>query len=135
MDEFNDLICKSFFKFQLNRIKIEDLENLAQISLLAYVYLKMYRWLNSVTWDENALQISSQSNENGGFSKIWPKLAYWPMSTFWPMFISELVGGWIQWPDVQMFFKFKVNRIKIEKFGQCWPFGLCRPFGLSLPQN
>ena len=50
---------KMLFKFQLNRMKIEDLENLAQISILAYVYLKISRWLNSVTWYANALQISS----------------------------------------------------------------------------
>ena len=32
------------------------------------------------------------------------------------MFTSELVGGWIQWPDMQMLFKFQVNGIKIEDF-------------------
>ena len=61
------------FKFQVNLIKIEDLEPLAQIGLLAYfdlsayVYLKVNRWLNLVTWYANALQISSQSDENWGF--------------------------------------------------------------------
>ena len=38
------------------------------------------------------------------------------MQPFWPMFTSKLVGGWIQWPDMQMLFKFQVNRIKIEDF-------------------
>ena len=60
-------------KFEVNRIEIEDFRNLAYvdilvyIDLLAYVYLKMKRWLNLVTWYANALQISSQSEENWGF--------------------------------------------------------------------
>ena len=40
------------FKFQVNRMKIEDFRNLGQIglfayfALLAFVYLKINRWLN-----------------------------------------------------------------------------------------
>ena len=50
---------KMLFKFQVNRMKIEDFRNLAQIGLLAYVSLKINRWMNSVTWYANSLQISS----------------------------------------------------------------------------
>ena len=54
-------------------MKIEDLENLAQIDLLAsfdllvYVYLKINRWLDSAASYANGLQISSESDENWGF--------------------------------------------------------------------
>ena len=58
----------------------------------------------------NPLEISSQSDENWGFYKIWPKLAFWPMVT------SKLIGGWIQCPDMQMLFEFQVNWIKTEDF-------------------
>ena len=61
------------FKFQVNWIEIEDFQNLAYVYLLVYVdllanvNLKINRLLNSVTWSENANQISSQSDENWGF--------------------------------------------------------------------
>ena len=32
------------------------------------------------------------------------------------MFTSKLIGGWINWPDMQMLFKFQVNWIIIEDF-------------------
>ena len=56
-------------------------------------------------------------------------LEIWPMLTFWPQ-KKTLIGGWIQWRDMQILFKFKVNRMKIEDFrnvGLCWPSGLCWP--------
>ena len=65
-----------YFKFQVNWIKIEDFRNFAYVDLLvyvdlfAYVYLKINRSLNSATWNENALQILSQSDENWGFLKF-----------------------------------------------------------------
>ena len=49
------------FKFKVNSIKIEDFIN------LAYVDLKINRWLNSATWYANGLQILSQSDENWQF--------------------------------------------------------------------
>ena len=58
------------FKFQVHWIKIKDFRNLADVDLLVYVdilpyfYLKINRWLNLVTWYANALEISSQSDEN-----------------------------------------------------------------------
>ena len=61
------------FKFQDNWIKIEDFRNLAYVVIVVYVDLladgdlKTNRWLNSVTLSANALQISSQSDENWGF--------------------------------------------------------------------
>ena len=69
--------------------------------------------MNSETWHENALQILSQLDENWGFWKISPKLAYVDILADY-MLTSKLKGGWIQWPDVQMLFKFQVNWIKIE---------------------
>ena len=39
-----------------------------------------------------------------------------PMLTFWSMLTSKVIGAWIPWPDVQMVFKFQVNRMKIEDF-------------------
>ena len=53
------------FKFQVNWIKIEDFRNLADVDVLVYVDLFAYvdlnisRWLNSMTWYANGLQISS----------------------------------------------------------------------------
>ena len=32
------------------------------------------------------------------------------------MVISKIIGGRIQWPDVQILFKFQVNEMKIEDF-------------------
>ena len=32
------------------------------------------------------------------------------------MLISKLIGGWINWPDMQMIFQFQVNRMKIDNF-------------------
>ena len=32
---------------------------------------------------------------------------------------SKIIGGWIQWPNVQILFKFQVNRLKIGNF---WNF-------------
>ena len=48
------------FKFQVNRMKIDNFRNSAYVDLLAYGDLKMNRWLNSVTGYANALQISGQ---------------------------------------------------------------------------
>ena len=53
------------FKFHVNQMKIEDFRiiwfkfgpNLAQIDILAYVDLKINRWLNLATWCANGLQI------------------------------------------------------------------------------
>ena len=61
---------KMLFKFQVNRMKIEDFRKfglLAYVDLLAYVYLKISRWLNSVTSYVNGVQISSQLDENWQF--------------------------------------------------------------------
>ena len=47
------------------------------------------------------------------------------------MSISKLRDGLTQRPNLQMVFKFLVNRMKIEdfrKYGPIWPFGRCRPF-------
>ena len=54
------------FKFQVNRMKIEDIR---KFGLLAYVYLKINRWLNSSILCTNDLQISCESDENWGFQK------------------------------------------------------------------
>ena len=43
-------------------------------------------------------------------------MAFWPILNFWRLFTSKLIGGWIQWADVQMLFKFQVNWIKIDDF-------------------
>ena len=51
---------KRLLKFQVNRIKIKDFRNLAHIDLVAYVYLKINKWLSSATSYANGFQISSQ---------------------------------------------------------------------------
>ena len=91
---------------------------MAYVDLLTKDNLNSNKWLNSMTWCANALQISSQSDENWGFHKIWPKLA------FWPKFISKLIGGWIQRPDMKRLFKFQVNQMKIDNFRNNFNFGL-----------
>ena len=54
----------------------------------------------------------------------------WPMLTFWSMLTSKIIGGWIQWPDGEILFKFEVNQMKIEDFRNLkklltfWPFDL-----------
>ena len=63
------------FKFQVNRMKIEVFGNLAYIDLLVYIDLKINSKLSSATSFANGFQISSQSEENWGFCKIWPNLA------------------------------------------------------------
>ena len=61
------------FTVQVNWIKIEDFRNFANVDLLIYVdllanvYRKINRWLNSVSWYANGLQISSKSDKNWGF--------------------------------------------------------------------
>ena len=55
------------FKFQVNRIKIEDFRNLAYVDLLIYDDLKINTQLSSATSYANGLQISSQSDENWRF--------------------------------------------------------------------
>jgi len=67
------------FKFQVNWMKIDNFRNPVYVDLLACVDLKNNCWLNSATWYKNAVQISSQSDENWGFHKfghvdIWPML-------------------------------------------------------------
>ena len=141
MFEFSNLTWKCSSNFKSIGWKVRILEILAQIGplayfdILAYVDLKINRWLNSLTWYVNHFQISSQSDENWGFRKFGPN---WPFLTFWSMFTSKLIGFWIHRPDMKMVFRLHVNRMKIEdfrKFGPNWPIGLCRHFGLCLPQN
>ena len=68
------------FKFQVNRMKIDNFRNnlkirpavflvdlMAYVELLTYDNLKSNRWLNSLTWYANPIQISSQSDEILGF--------------------------------------------------------------------
>ena len=57
------------FKFQVNRMKIDDFRNSAYVDLLADVDLKNNWLLNLVTWYENPIQSSSQWDERWGFSK------------------------------------------------------------------
>ena len=38
------------------------------------------------------------------------------MLTFWSMLTWKVISGWIQWLDMQILFKFQVNRMKIEDF-------------------
>ena len=66
-------------EFQVNWIKIKDFRNLAHVDLVAYVYLKINKWLSSATSYANGFQISSESDEIWRFQKIRLKLAYWPM--------------------------------------------------------
>ena len=43
------------------------------------------------------------------------------MLTFCPRITSKVISGWIQWPDMQILFKFQVNRMKFEDFRKfCW---------------
>ena len=65
------------FKFQVNRMKIDNFRRPAYFDLLAYVDFQKNWWLNWVSWDENPLQISSQSDENWGFWKS--HLSCWPL--------------------------------------------------------
>ena len=43
----------------------------------------------------------------------------------------KIIGDWIQWPNMQLLFKFQVNWMKIDNFrnSACvdWPFGRCWP--------
>ena len=55
-----------------------------------------------------------------------------------PMLTSKIIiGGWIQWPDMQILFKFQVNRMKIEDFRNTtwdvdlWPMLTFWPFDLK----
>ncbi len=87
------------FKFQVNQMKIDNLRNLTDVVLLAYVDLENNWWLNSVTWYANPLQISSQWEENWGFQKYhlscWPwayvgLLVYVDLKNNWPVEFSDL---------------------------------------------
>ena len=40
----------------------------------------------------------------------------WPMFIIWPMLTSKRISGWIHWPNMQLLFKFQVNRRKIHNF-------------------
>ena len=55
------------FKFQVNRMKINNFRNSAYVDLLANMNLQKNWWLNSETWSANPVQISSQLDENCGF--------------------------------------------------------------------
>ena len=55
------------FKFQVNGMKIEDFRNTTLVvDLGPMLTSKIIGWLDSVTETINPLQISSQSDENGG---------------------------------------------------------------------
>ena len=61
-------------------------------------------------------------------------LTLWSMLTFRPMVTSKLTGGWIHWPNMQILFKFKFNRMKCEDFrtfGSNWPISYVDLFGRS----
>ena len=76
---------KSLFKFHVNRMKIEDFRNTALVVVLgpmltfwSMLISKTIGWLNSLTWNVNPLQISSQLDENWG---IWKShLSCWPLA-------------------------------------------------------
>ena len=54
------------FKFPVKGMKSDNFRN-DYVDFLAYVDLKINRWFNSATRYANALQISSQSDENWRF--------------------------------------------------------------------
>ena len=65
--EFSDLKWKSSSNFKWIRWKLTILEVRPILTFWAYLDLQNNWWLNSVTWNENPLQISSQSDENWQF--------------------------------------------------------------------
>ena len=126
------------FKFQVNRIKIEDFRHLADVDLLIYVDIKINRWFNSVTWYVNAFQISSQLDENWEFRKY--HLSCWPLA-----YLDLLVGVDLQnhWLVEFSYLKYKSSsnfksigwKLRILKIppllltlGICWPFGRRWPY-------
>ena len=73
------IFLKILFKFQVNRMKIEDFRNLAYVDLLASVDLKNNWWLNSVSY-ENPVQISSHRMKIDNFRNL-DYIGLWPMMT------------------------------------------------------
>ena len=97
--------------FNENPVQISSIKwKLTILEILANVDLKNNWWLTSVRWYENSVW---------NFKSIGLKFAILeirPMLTFWLMLTSKIIGSWIQWPNVQILFKFQVNRMKIEDF-------------------
>ena len=55
------------FKSQVNRMKIDNFRNPADVFLADFDLKNIIGGFNSVTWNINPIQISSQSDENWGF--------------------------------------------------------------------
>ena len=74
------------FKFLVNRMKIDNFRNAADVDSVAHVDLKNNWWLNLMIKYATPLQISSQSDENGQFLKLglrWPFGQCWPQNNWW----------------------------------------------------
>jgi len=72
--------------------------------------LKINLWLNSMTKYATPLQISIIRMKIDNF---W-NLAYVILLAY--NITSKIIGGWGQWPDMQILFKLQVNDLKIEDF-------------------
>ena len=53
------------------------------------------------------------------------------MLILWLMLTWKIVGGWIQWLDMEIFFKFLVNQMKIDDFRKLADVDLKRVTALS----
>ena len=116
MVEFSEVICKILFKFQANQMKIEVFRNTflvvdlgPMLTFWSMLTSKIIGWLNSVTWNINPLQISSQSDENWGFQKshlsCWP-LAYVDLLTSKTKGFFLMTNSTMWWSYVKISFKF-----------------------------
>ena len=116
------------FKFHANWIKIEDFRNLAYVDLFSNGNHKNNRWLNSVIWYVNLFQISTQMK-----IEDLENLAQIGLLVYVDLLADvyiKIVGGWIQWPDMQMLLKFQVDRMKIEILENLAQIGLLAYFDL-----
>ena len=97
-------------------MKIDNFRNLADVDLLVHVDLKN-NWL--VEFSDQKYKPSSKFKSRKRKLRILerpPVFDLWPMLTFWPMWTDKIISDWIQWPEIYILFKFKVNGMKIEDF-------------------
>ena len=131
---------KILFKFQVNRMKIEDFRITTLVDLgpmltfWSMLTLKIFRWLNSVIWNINPLQISSQWDENWRFQKFHQNC--WPLACDDLLVHVDHKNNWLvefsdpkyksssNFKSIGWKLRFLEISPKLLTFGICWHFDL-----------
>ena len=121
MAEFSDMLSKCSSNFKLIGLKLKILEIWPMLTFWSMLtFLPMVSTKKQVVEFGDLFGKSCSNFKSIGWKlmilDICPMLTFWSLLTFWFVLTSKIIGCCIQWPYMEMLFKFQVKWIKIEDF-------------------